>query len=91
MAKHIFVSGQVQGVGFRFKTQQSARHYGLVGWVRNNTDGTVEMKVDGSEKDLDRLVNDLTTGFNHVIHVDEVRVEQNDKALADFKDFVVEP
>lgn len=91
MAKHIMISGQVQGVGFRFKTQQSARHYGLVGWVRNNPDGTVELEVDGSEKDVESLLNDLSSGFNHTVHVDEVRVEQLDKKLHDVKDFSIEP
>lgn len=89
MGKHIIVSGQVQGVGFRFKTQQSARHYGLVGWVRNNIDGTVEMEVAGPEKDMENLLNDVSKGFDHTVHVDEVRVENTSKTSDDFHEFSV--
>ena len=44
---HIFVSGRVQGVGFRYSTQRKARQLGLTGWVRNTPDGRVEIRAEG--------------------------------------------
>ncbi|WP_349948290.1 acylphosphatase [Lacrimispora sp. BS-2] len=57
--KHVYVSGRVQGVGFRFRTQQLARGLGLTGWVRNLDDGQVEMEVQGREAEIDRLLDSL--------------------------------
>lgn len=41
--------GNVQGVGFRFFAQQEAEKLGLTGWVRNRSDGKVDIEVDGEE------------------------------------------
>ncbi|CAD2217395.1 acylphosphatase [Angomonas deanei] len=46
--RHIFVTGKVQGVFFRKYTQKTAREYGVTGWVRNTTDGRVEMVAEGT-------------------------------------------
>ena len=44
--KHIYFSGQVQGVGFRYRATNAARANGLTGWVDNLWDGRVEMEVE---------------------------------------------
>jgi acylphosphatase len=47
---HVFVSGRVQGVSFRWYTQRKAQELGLTGWVRNLWDGRVEAIFEGKEK-----------------------------------------
>ena len=57
MRKHFYFSGRVQGVGFRYKAQYFAKRMGLTGWVKNLWDGRVEMKVQGDEAMIGRLVS----------------------------------
>ena len=54
--KHIIFYGRVQGVGFRYYAVNKANQLGLTGWVRNLTDGTVEMEVQGNEPSIDELI-----------------------------------
>lgn len=54
--KHIIFYGRVQDVGFRYYSTHKARQLGLVGWVKNLDDGSVEMEVQGKESDIDKLI-----------------------------------
>ena len=47
-----FVKGHVQGVGFRWATQEQALQCGLCGWVKNCSDGSVEILAKGAENSL---------------------------------------
>jgi len=65
MAEKAFVAtiyGRVQGVGFRYFTQNRATALGLVGYVRNRWDGTVEVLAEGEEERLRRLLSQLQVG-----------------------------
>lgn len=57
--EHLIFTGRVQGVGFRYKTNYLARHYGVTGWVRNNYDGSVEAQMQGREETLDMVIQGL--------------------------------
>lgn len=50
-AKHVFYSGRVQGVGFRYSTKQIASGFDVVGWVKNLPDGRVELFAQAHEAD----------------------------------------
>lgn len=54
-AWRIIVRGRVQGVGYRAWTVSTARRLGLVGWVRNRRDGTVEIVAAGGQAALEAL------------------------------------
>jgi acylphosphatase len=59
---HAFVSGTVQGVGFRAFVAERAEFIGLTGWVRNTFDGEVEVLAEGRRADLDILYRALLKG-----------------------------
>ena len=56
------VHGLVQGVNFRFYTRRQANLLGLVGYVRNKWDGTVEVVAEGQREALERLLDWLHVG-----------------------------
>ena len=58
----IVVNGLVQGVGFRYFVMECAQRIGVVGWVRNRFNGTVEVLAEGTQGELDNLVKDLQRG-----------------------------
>ena len=82
--KHWFVTGQVQGVGFRAFTYEAARDLKLKGWVRNLTDLRVEIVADGPEKDVAKLLERVKKGppSSKVKDVSEAKVDEKEK-LAD--------
>jgi acylphosphatase len=49
------IKGRVQGVGFRFSAVDEARRLALTGWVRNTSDGKVELVAEGPKEGLQRL------------------------------------
>ena len=59
---HAIVHGTVQGVNFRRFAQQSAQGCGIMGWVRNLPDGTVETLVEGPRSALESYLRALHTG-----------------------------
>ena len=68
------VIGRVQGVGFRYFTQEIARRYGIVGWVRNNYNGNVEIYAEGSDVTLQAFLKEIRKGPS-ASHVRNVNVQ----------------
>ena len=62
LARRFIVRGRVQGVGFRWFVEREASQLGLVGWVRNNEDSTVELLAAGSAEQLSYLRHRLQDG-----------------------------
>ncbi len=71
------VTGRVQGVGFRATALTEAQRRGLTGWVRNLSDGRVEVLAQGSRAAVDDLVAWLAAGPRHasVLRVEATPVE----------------
>jgi acylphosphatase len=74
---HMVISGRVQGVGFRAGARKKAVEYDLTGWVRNNTDGTVELEAEGSEDRLNAYIDTLKAGFNPFVQVEHIKKQKN--------------
>lgn len=53
----VFISGFVQGVGFRQYLKRYARKIGVTGWVRNLSDGRVEAIFAGDQEQIDKLIS----------------------------------
>lgn len=56
MAKHLRITGRVQGVGYRATFARQARALGLSGWVRNLPDDSVEARVAGDAQAIKRII-----------------------------------
>ncbi len=77
VARIFTVSGEVQGVGFRFFAQRAAAQHQVVGYVRNLPDGRVEALAEGPRENVEAFKHDLATGpqFASVAQVEEVFIE----------------
>jgi len=54
---HILILGRVQGVAFRYYTQDVAQNLEIKGWVRNCWDGKVEIVMEGEKEKVEQLIN----------------------------------
>ena len=82
---HLLVSGFVQGVGYREYTKREARKIGLVGWVRNLSDGRVEILAQGSEEKLRQLIKKCERG-SYLAEVKDISIEWKEPE-EDFTEF----
>lgn len=71
---HVVISGNVQGVNFRYYTMQEANRLNVTGWVRNRTDGTVEVLAEGETDALEALHQFLHRG-SPAARVKQVNIE----------------
>ncbi|HLO51655.1 MAG TPA: acylphosphatase [Kamptonema sp.] len=54
---HVFISGTVQGVGYRYSTMNYAKRFGVNGWVRNLDDSRVEAVFEGSREAVEKMIS----------------------------------
>jgi len=74
---HVFYSGRVQGVGFRYTVRSIASELDLTGWSRNLRDGNVEVVCEGNEKKLKEFLDSMKNEFpEHYIRNVEVNWEE---------------
>lgn len=59
---HVWIGGQVQGVGFRMFVEEQAVRLGVRGWVRNRWDGRVEVMAEGNREVLEQFLGQLRRG-----------------------------
>jgi acylphosphatase len=84
---HVVISGRVQGVFFRARTQDMARALLLTGWVKNRSDGSVEAVFEGEEDDLKAMLAWCRKGPPAA---KVTRVEVNEEPLSDpFESFTI--
>ncbi len=84
---HVQIHGRVQGVFFRASAQDEARALGLVGWVANCDDGSVQLVAEGEEKLVERLILWCHQGPPGA-RVTDVEVRRG-PATGEFRDFSV--
>jgi len=81
---HVFYSGHVQGVGFRYTAEDIASGLGLGGWVKNLPDGRVEVISEGEEKKLQMFLDKIESILDRYIRDKSVNWEQ---ATQEFDNF----
>ncbi len=87
-ARHVWVSGRVQGVAFRWFTRERAQELGLAGWVRNLADGRVEAWVEGP---ADRVESFVSWAHDGPPAARVTRVDAHRSEPRGFAGFAVEP
>jgi len=87
-ARRYVVRGRVQGVGFRWFVEREAHILGIAGWVRNNSDGSVEVLAQGTDDQLSGLRSRLRQG-PRAARVDGVE-EVEAKPLTNISSFRIE-
>ena len=85
---NIFISGRVHGVGFRYSTKRAAQKHSIKGWVKNLSDGRVEIIAEGSEQDMKEFLAWCNKGPMWS-KVTDVEVEE-EKASGEFSGFEIE-
>jgi acylphosphatase len=82
---HVFFTGTVQGVGFRYTCRSYADELGLNGWVKNLADGRVELMAEGPRETVEELLKKIDRHFDGYIRNKDIDV--HDTSGASFSDF----
>ena len=84
--RHVFYSGHVQGVGFRYNVLRCAQPRAVTGFVRNLDDGRVELVAEGDSDEVQRLLHDVRDTMSGNIHDES---EEEDAPTGEFSDFSI--
>lgn len=74
VARHVFISGKVQGVGYRYSLLEKARELNILGWCRNLPDGRVEAWLQGSIDSMASVLEWIHQGPPSAV-VEHVQIE----------------
>lgn len=84
---HFVVKGRVQGVCYRMYACEEARRLGVVGWVRNTADGSVEIVAEGDEDAVAEFFGWCRHGPSYA-HVTQIK-EEYSNATGEFDSFTI--
>ena len=87
VSRRFVISGHVQGVGFRWFTQDTARLEGVTGWVRNLPDGSVEALIEGDSEAVTRVERAIRSGPRGA-RIEKVDVD--DEEPGGYRSFTIE-
>ena len=82
--KHLLLSGRVQGVFFRESLSIKAQELGVTGWVRNRSDGSLEAMIQGTDSQINEIIEWASTG-PELAHVERVEISEGSGNFVDFK------
>jgi acylphosphatase len=74
---HLFISGRVQGVGFRYFCKELAEQLRLTGYARNKVDGSVEVEAQGDETAIEQFAESVSRGPQNAMVKSVKRDERN--------------
>lgn len=86
VARKFVISGEVQGVGYRYFAQRAAAKHQVRGYVKNLEDGRVESLAEGNEKAVEGFKHELLAGprYSRVEHLEELVIDPT-KAYSTFR------
>jgi acylphosphatase len=82
---HALYSGNVHGVGFRFTAIDAANKHGITGWVKNTSDGGVEVVGEGEEARLKQFLSEVESEMSTYIREKKVNWEPATKEFVNFQ------
>lgn len=85
VARHLVITGKVQGVGFRRTAKVIASRYPLSGYVRNLPGGEVELYIEGPGQILDNYIKELQAAMNAYIQ----KIESQDLTPVGIQSFEI--
>jgi acylphosphatase len=84
--KSIYYSGHVQGVGFRFTAQRAAMGHPVSGYVRNLSDGRVELVLEGDDSEIEKVLAGIDEQMGR--YIKDVKISQS-PATGEFGQFSI--
>ncbi|MBN1824507.1 MAG: acylphosphatase [Endomicrobiales bacterium] len=82
------IHGRVQGIGYRWFVQRTARMLSLTGWVKNLDDGSVEIEAEGTKETLDGFLNALNKDHPGA-YIKDVKTEWMNTTKRTYFDFEI--
>ena len=85
---HLIVRGFVQGVFYRSEAREKARELKITGWIKNENDGSIKIRAQGSKENLEKFIQWCRSGPPEA-RVEKVDVEFNSNHTESFNDFEI--